>query len=275
MSEKNNRLQTTPDSSVFLDTSLPNVARIFDYLAGGSANFESDRQATAQILQIIPSLGKWVRLRRAFVQEATRQLHQAGFRQFLDLGSGMPSEDHIHAFAPDAHIVYSDINPVAVRYGQSLFADQENIQYIQGNVREIDKILYSSEVRACLNPQERIAIGLNGLLLFFSEEDNRQLAHQLYQWASPGSKIFVVFQTRGDKEIPQAYDDFFQLARSAGLPIQLYTLQKCISLMAPWQIEDVIPIVQFLGLPEDFISAEDQAGIQLAFYAAFVTKQLG
>ncbi len=84
MSEKNNPPQTTLDSSVFLDTSVPNLARIFDYLAGGITNFEADRQAAAQMLQIIPSLGKWVRLRRAFVQEAASQLHQAGFRQFLD-----------------------------------------------------------------------------------------------------------------------------------------------------------------------------------------------
>ena len=127
----NDSTQGQPSTSAFLDTSLPNVARIFDYLVGGTANFEVDRQAAAEMLKILPSLRKWTRLRRAFIQEAAQILYSEGFTQFLDLASGVPSNDHLHAFAPDCRIVYSDINPVAVSYGRSLFSDQENIAYIR------------------------------------------------------------------------------------------------------------------------------------------------
>ena len=113
----------TPEAEVYLDTAVPNKARIFDYLLGGDANFKADRAAAAKISRIIPSLPKWVRLRRAFVQEAAYTLYQNGFNQFLDLGSGMPTENDLHVAVPKANIVYSDTNPVAVSYGQSLFAE--------------------------------------------------------------------------------------------------------------------------------------------------------
>ncbi len=263
---------TSPATAVFLDTSVPNVARIFDYLAGGTANFEVDRRAAAAMSNVIPSIQKWVRLRRAFIQEAARQLYEGGFRQFLDFGSGMPADDHIHAFTPEAHIVFSDINPVAVSYGQSFFADKPHVAYIRGDVREIHNIFLADEVRRLLNLKQPVAIGLNGLPLFMSERENQQLAQALYDWAPAGSQIFVVFQTRGDKEVIEAYEQFKKLSRAAGLPIELYTHQQYLNMLRPWQPEIITPIVEFLGLPADFITSEDETEIELAFYAAFLKK---
>ena len=68
-----------PNTSAFLDTSLPNLSRIFDYLMGGTANFEVDRQAAHEMLKRLPSLRKWIRLRRAVIQEAAHHLHREGF----------------------------------------------------------------------------------------------------------------------------------------------------------------------------------------------------
>ncbi|NKQ34180.1 MAG: hypothetical protein HF973_01040 [Chloroflexi bacterium] len=162
-----------PNTAAFLDTTIPNTARIFDYLAGGMSNFEVDRQAGEEMLKIIPSLRKWVRLRRAFIQEAAQRLTSDGYTQFLDLASGMPTEDHIHAFAPDARVVYSDINPVAVSYGDSLFADLVNVAYIRGNANELDQLLTAREVRRLIDREKRVAIGLNALFLFLSESESK------------------------------------------------------------------------------------------------------
>lgn len=262
----------SPETSVFLDTSTPNVARIFDYMAGGTANFEVDRVAAEAMLNVIPSLSKWVRLRRAFIQEAAHQLYEAGFRQFLDFGSGMPADDHIHAFAPQASIVFSDINPVAVSYGQSIFTDADNIAYIRGDIRNIQQIFLAPEVRQLINLDQPVAIGLNAISLFLSEQDNQQLAQALHEWAPAGSKIFMVFQTRGDKPMPEAYDQFRSMCRSAGLPVELYTYDQYIKMMQPWQPGNITPIAEFLGLPDDFITVEDQTEIELAFYAAILRK---
>lgn len=263
---------TTPNTSVFLDTSLPNTARIFDYLAGGNANFQADRQAAEAMLKLLPSLRKWVRLRRAFIQEAAYRLYEEGFRQFLDLGSGMPADDQIHAFAPEARVLYSDINPVAVSYGNSLFGDLDHVDYIRGNATEIEELVNSNAVKKLIYPNEKVAIGLNGLVLFLTPEENKKLAQYLYNWASDDSKLFLVFQTHGAIQNMAAYETFLEIASSAFLPIRLYTLEENLDMMHPWKPSLLEPITTFLGLPEDFIKKEDREGIEMAFYAVILEK---
>ncbi len=261
-----------PNTSAFLDTSLPNVARIFDYLVGGTANFEVDRQAANEMLKIMPSLRKWVRLRRAFIQEAAQLLRQEGFTQFLDIASGMPSDDHLHTIVADKRIVYSDVNPVAVSYGRSLFSNQENIAYIRGNALEPESILMAPEVLKLIHMEEPVAIGLNGIQLFIRPEQTQNLATTLYEWAPNGSKLFLVFQTHGEIENPEGYEEFLDLCRRANLPIRLNTLEESVEILRPWHPSLVEPITQFLGLPADFITDEDRSDINMAFYAAFFLK---
>lgn len=261
------------NSSIFLDTSVPNVARIFDYMVGGTTNFEVDRQAAAEMLKILPSLRKWVRLRRAFIQEAAHILHKEGFTQFLDIASGMPSDDHIHAFAPGCRIVYSDINPVAVSYGRSLFSNHETIAYIRGNGREPEAIVRAPEVLKLIHMDKPVAIGLNGVQLFMPASDVRHMAQTFFEWAPVGSKLFLVFQTHGKMEDPENYYRFQDLCRQAQLPVELNTLADSVEMLNPWHPSLVEPITQFLGLPEDFITKEDGEGINMAFYAAFLLKQ--
>ena len=271
----NNPKLTTVDinTSAFLDTSLPNTARIFDYLVGGTAHFEVDRQAAAEMLKNIPSLRKWTRLRRAFIQEAVQILLSDGFDQFLDFASGMPSHDHLHTFAPECRIVYSDINPVAVSYGRSLFNEKDNIAYIRGGGQEPETILMAPEVLKLIHLDEPVAIGLNGMQLFLSPEQTQHLAKILFDWAPVGSKLFLVFQTHGDLTKPERYYRFLELCREAHMPIQLTTLESSVEMMQPWHPSLVEPITRFLGLPDDFITESDQEGIGMAFYAAILLKQ--
>lgn len=268
----NRERSINPDTSLFLDITSPNTARIFDYLAGGAAHFEVDRQAAEQMLQLVPSLRKWVRLRRAFIQEAVQRLFTAGFRQFLDLGSGMPAEEHIHAYVPGGRIIYSDINPVAVAYGNSLFAELENVTYIQGDVREVQAILTAPAVQQQIDGRQKVAIGLNALTLFLPEADNRRLAQALFEWASPGSNLFLVFQAHAGGDATEKYLRFQAMCAGAGLPVQLYTLEQHVDLLKPWCPLQIEPITEFLGLPADFITETDRGGIGMSFYAAFLTK---
>jgi hypothetical protein len=274
MTTSNRRFYDT-STSVFLDTSTPNMARIFDYLLGGSANFEADRQAAEQMLKIIPSLRKWVRLRRAFVQEAAQVLYEEGFRQFLDLGSGLPAEDHIHIFAPEARIIYCDINPMAVSYGNSLFAELVNVKYIYGDVREIEGILTEHNVRQSMDKQEKTAIGLNSLPLFLTEDEGQTMAQALFNWAPVDSKLFLVFTTRRSGKITEKHHQMLAMSTAAGLPLRLYTIDQNIEMLNPWRVDHMEPITDFLGLPKGFITEDDREGINVSFYAAFLTKDTG
>lgn len=262
-----------PNTSAFLDTSLPNAARVFDYLVGGTTNFEVDRQAAHEMLKKIPSLRKWVRLRRAFIQEAAQMLRLEGFTQFLDIASGMPSEDHLHSILSDRRIVYTDINPVAVSYGRSLFSNHNDIAYIRGNALEPESILMAPEVLKLMRLDEPVAIGLNGIQLFITPEQTQHLAKTLYEWAPNGSKLFLVFQTHGELKDPESYYQFLELCRQAHLPIRLNTLEESVEILRPWHPSLVESITQFLGLPPDFITEVDRSGINMAFYAAFFLKQ--
>lgn len=257
--------------SPFLDTTQPNTARIFNYLLGGSAHFEVDRQAARRLLAILPSLDKWVRLRHAFALEAAHHLSEQGFDQFLDLGSGMPTDDHIHTFLPHSRIIYSDINPVAVSYGNSLFAEIDNVFYIHGNVAQVENILQAPPVRRLLDTTRKIAIGLNAVSIFLSESDNQKLSRALYEWAPIGSKVYVVLQTL-EKSTPQ-YEQFLAINNKAGLPLQLYTRQQSIDMLQPWHLAHLEPIAEFLRLPGDYISESDRASFGFAFHAAFLEKE--
>ena len=266
-------LSPTADSSLspFLDTTKPNTARIFNYLLGGSAHFEVDRQAANKLLGVLPSLDKWVRLRHAFALEAAQVLHQQNFRHFLDLGSGMPTDDHIHTFLPNSHIIYSDINPIAVSYGNSLFAELENVSYIHGDVTAINHILQAPAVQKLRSQRQKVAIGLNSVPIFLSEAANHSLSQALYDWAPVGSKIFVIFQTL-EKSTSQ-YEEFLAINRKAGLPLQLYALQQSIDMLNPWHLAHIEPIAEFLGLPHDFVSESERASFGFAFHAAFLDKK--
>lgn len=264
--------QKSPDPDIFLDTSVPNIARIFDYLIGGNSHFEVDRQAAQAMLTHIPSLGKWVRMRRSFTQEAAQLLYQEGIDQFLDLGSGMPADDHIHAFAPTARVVFSDLNPVAVTYAQAMFANNPQVAYIRGDARQVAEIFNHADTQRLIQLDKPVAIGLNAIMLFLSPADNQQSAQALYDWAPSGSKIFMVFQTKESQTIPDYYTQFQQLTRAAGLPIDLYTVEQALALMKPWQPTLLVPIADFLGLPADYVTETDKMSIGLAFYAVILEK---
>lgn len=124
-----------------LNTAFPNAARIYDYTLGGSANFEADRMAAEAMFQLIPSTRKWVNMLRSFPQEVAQTLHDEGFRQFLDLASGLPTQDHIHAVVPEARVVYNDVDPLTVNHARNMLDGVPNARYVPGDMRQINDIL--------------------------------------------------------------------------------------------------------------------------------------
>lgn len=262
------------DVSSFLDTTRPNLARIFDYLAGGSTHFEADRVAANKMWSQFQPLKKWVRLREAFGFEATQSLYDQGFRQFLDLGSGMPQSDAAHRLVPNSRFVYSDINPIAVSYGSSLFAELEHVAYAYGDARDLLSLLQSQEVLQTIDKQEKIAIGLNNLTLFLSDAEISQAAQQLFSWAPQGSKIFVFLQSKADnlKDL-DLYNQFESQLLQIGLPIQFNYLTETIKQFTPWQVKFMEPIPLFMGLPTTFLDHSDGIDVGLQYHAAFFVKE--
>lgn len=103
-----------------VDIDRPSPARMYDFFLGGAHNFAVDRQLAAQVLAAVPDFPRTARANRAFLHRAVRLLTDAGIRQFLDLGSGIPTVGNVHEIAqraaPAARVVYVDVDPVAVAH---------------------------------------------------------------------------------------------------------------------------------------------------------------
>src|SRR5262249_18684898 len=114
---RGNRMQRPEWAPDGIDIERPSAARIYDYLLGGSHNFAADREIARQAVAGMPDVAVQARANRAFLHRAVRYLVDAGVRQFLDIGSGVPTVGNVHeiaqAEAPDAGVVYVDIDPVA------------------------------------------------------------------------------------------------------------------------------------------------------------------
>ena len=130
------------------DTSVANQARIYDYLLGGKDNYAADRQAVDAVLKIAPEMGFTARANRAFLGRAVRYLAaEAGIRQFLDIGTGIPTAGNTHhvaqAAAPESRVVYVDYDPIVLAHARALLTSGEAgaTEYIDADLRDTDTIL--------------------------------------------------------------------------------------------------------------------------------------
>ncbi len=254
------------------ETPFPNAARIYYYTLGGTVNFAADRGAAEGMFQLLPSTQKWVGMLRTFIQKVAQELYADGFHQFLDLASGLPTQDHIHAVLPEARVVYSDIDPLTVRYGQKVLAGNPRVAYLEGDVNDLAAILNSTAVAQLINLDEKVAIGFNGINVFLSPEQIQSIAQALYDWAPAGSKLFLNYETRNPAKTTPAFEQFLGMFAATGSPMHLHSLEQNLEWMKPWQVERVAPVAEFLGLPADHITEADQEGVDLQFYAAVMSK---
>ena len=160
-----------------IDTSRAHPARVYDYWLGGKDNFAADREAAELALQAYPQLAQAVQANRKFLARAVRYLTgEAGVRQFLDIGTGIPAADNTHQVAqreaPDSRIVYVDNDPIVLLHAQALLKStpQGACDYIQADLREPDEIL--ARAAKTLDFSEPMALMLLAILQFIGDSDD-------------------------------------------------------------------------------------------------------
>src|SRR5260370_11871997 len=146
-----------------IDTTTPNVARIYDYLLGGKDNFAADREAAKRLIEAIPDVAAIARDNRSFLGRVVRYLAtHGGIRQFLDLGAGLPTQANVHELAqgvaPDARVVYVDNDPLVTSHGRALLASGDQVGMVFGDLRDPASIVLHPEVLVPLNPAAPLAI---------------------------------------------------------------------------------------------------------------------
>jgi len=167
---------TKPPGLTF-DASVAHPARIYNYWLGGKDNFAADRQAAQEVLDVMPVIAQVARSNRIFLSTAVHYLvAQAGIRQFLDIGTGLPTENNTHEVAqnvaPESRIVYVDNDPIVLSHARALLTSDSRgrCTYIDADAREVDKIL--TEAAQTLDFSQPVAVMMLGLLHFIPDADD-------------------------------------------------------------------------------------------------------
>ncbi|MBV9844763.1 MAG: SAM-dependent methyltransferase [Kutzneria sp.] len=153
-----------------------NPARIRDYWLGGGNNTKRDRELGDLIVTCAPHLPYMVRTHRTFLQRTVRHLVNSGVRQFLDLGSGLPTGGNVHetaqAVAADCRVVYVDDDRSIVAESRALLAGRANVGVVEGDIRRPHQILASAEVRSLLDLDQPVAVLMIDILHHIPDEDD-------------------------------------------------------------------------------------------------------
>ena len=186
---------TSGDEPVTFDTSVAHVARVYNYWLGGKDNFAADRAAGEQAIKAFPNIVLSARANRAFLARAVRFLAgEAGIRQFLDIGTGIPSANNTHEVAqsvvPESRIVYVDNDPVVLTHARALLTSDPvgATDYIDADLRDPQQILASAT--QLLDFGRPVAVMLMAILQHVGDEDDPyQVVATLVNAMPPGSYL--------------------------------------------------------------------------------------
>jgi hypothetical protein len=195
-----------------LDTSVAHIARVYDYWLGGKDNFTADRAAGEATMAVYPGIRLSARANRAFLARAVRHLAGAeGIRQFLDIGTGLPTANNTHevaqAIAPGSRIVYVDNDPLVLTHARALLASTEEgaTAYLDADLRDTDEIL--AKATATLDFSQPIAIMLVAILHYIDDPGQaRQIVRGLLDAVPSGS--FLVISHAGADLLPEEIGPF-------------------------------------------------------------------
>ncbi|MFJ9626409.1 SAM-dependent methyltransferase [Streptomyces sp. NPDC091280] len=220
---------TNPHATRDIDTSRPHSARMYDYYLGGKDHFEVDKQAAESVSGVFTGVFVAARENRAFMHRATRALaREHGIRQWLDIGTGIPTEPNLHQVAqsvvPEARVVYADNDPLVLKYAERLMRStkQGRTAYVQADVNSPDMLLNSPEVAEILDFDQPIALSLNALLHFVTDEqDPYGIVERLLSVLPSGSALAISHVT-ADFD-PEAWAKVVAIYEAGGTPVKVRT----------------------------------------------------
>ena len=205
------------------DTGFPNVARIYDALLGGKDNYAVDREAAGELLKAVPGAAQAARDNRAFLGRAVRFLAgEAGIRQFLDIGTGLPTLGNVHEIAqaanPEARVVYADHDPVVVLHANVLLAKSVTVAAVNADLRYPLDLVTSPAVRALIDFDEPVAVLLVAVLHFLEDSENPwKIVDCIKDHMAPGSYLALSHVT-GDDIPPDASAQACEIYENASAP---------------------------------------------------------
>lgn len=204
-----------------VDVSVPSVARTYDYFLGGGHNFAVDRELAKRVEHVMPDVRSVARLSRAFLARCVRFMVARGIRQFLDIGSGIPTVANVHevaqGMAPECRVVYVDKDPIAVAHSELMLADNDRATIVHADMRDPESILDHPETRGQLDFEQPIGLLVLMMLHWLPDETEPWKLMARYREAlAPGSYLAIAHVTGDtpDSTLPEV-TDLIKESRSA------------------------------------------------------------
>jgi hypothetical protein len=224
-----------------IDLTTPSAARMYDYFLGGAHNFGVDRDLARQVLAISPNTPMVAQANRAFLHRAVEFLSGQGIRQFIDIGSGIPTEGNVHEtaqrIAPESRVLYIDHDPVAVAHSELILDGNLTTRVIQADLRRPNDILDAPQMAEVIDLSEPVAVLMVAVLHFVSDEARpRELIAQFREAIGPGSYLILSHIT--DEGRPVEGKQVKDLYRSAADPITLRSRPEIEDLFTGWDLVD-------------------------------------
>ncbi|MCT2593193.1 SAM-dependent methyltransferase [Streptomyces sp. N2-109] len=196
-----------------VDVTTPSVARMYDFYLGGKDNYAVDRAAVAELDEVVPSTRALALNNRRFLRRVVRRLaEEYGVRQFLDHGSGLPTQDNVHQVAqrvdPGAHVVYVDNDPIVLAHGRALLEEDERTVVIQADMRDTEGIFERPEVRRLVDFSQPVAALFVSVMHCLPDPDPETLLKQVVERLPAGSFLVVNQLVSEERETRDFVTDF-------------------------------------------------------------------
>jgi S-adenosyl methyltransferase len=184
-----------PDAPA-LDTSRPNVARVYDYWLGGKENFAADREQAEKLAAFFPGIRQLVRENREFITRAVSWVAGQGISQFIDVGAGLPTSPSTHEAArsihPTARVAYVDNDPLVVVHASTLLAGgKDGITAVTGDLREPAALLADPGLREVVDPDQPVCLILAAVLHLMDADAAAKIADGYIRLLAPGSYVII------------------------------------------------------------------------------------
>ena len=226
--KKPDETEPAPDLALpEFDTAVAHIARVYDYWLGGVSHFEVDRRAAKMAARDFPGIIRGVREQRAFLARAVRYLAaEQGIRQFLDIGTGIPSANNTHevaqAAAPECRVVYVDNDPMVIANARALLrSDKGRSTFVAADLRDTGTIL--AEAQRMLDFSQPVAVLLIGILQLIPDADDPYAIVRRLVAAVPSGSWLAIAQPTGDVKTSQIAKAAGRFNQRASTPVTLRT----------------------------------------------------
>lgn len=254
-------------------------SRIYDYFLGGKTNFLADRMAAGSVLGVFPSALVAARINREFMHRATRFLAADGLRQFLDIGTGIPTPPNLHdlaqGIAPDARVVYTDNDPIVLAHAAALLlsAPEGRTAYVQADVNDPKGILTAPQLLDTLDLSRPVALSLNALMHFVTD-DGVDRAHAIVETlksALPSGSTLALTHATADFN-PEAMEKIIKIYGDAGTALQFRSRAAFRRFFDGWELLEPGITLAHQWRPERPEDATHVTDAEAASYAAIARK---